>query len=66
MRHRSKRYKFMINNFLLHKLNYMDTVNMWFEKDGTMCHTAHAIMDILRERFDDMAILHSGDMNWQP
>jgi len=32
-----ERYRSMISNFLLPK---MDINNMWFQQDGTMCHTA--------------------------
>ena len=44
----------------------MDTDNMWFQQDGATCHTPHATMDILHERFEGMVISRSGDVNWPP
>jgi len=45
----------------------MDTDNMWFQQDGATCHTPHATMDILHERFEGMVIiLRGGDVNWPP
>ncbi|GJQ78926.1 lva [Trypoxylus dichotomus] len=32
----------------------MDVDDMWFQQDGATCDTAEAMMDILRERFEDM------------
>jgi len=55
----------MINNFLWPKLDDMDTEDIWFQQDGTTCHTAHATMNILCERFEGMVISHSGDVNWK-
>jgi len=41
----------------------MNTDNMWFQQDGATCHTPHATMDILNERFKGMIISRGGDMN---
>jgi len=61
-----ERYRSMISNFLWLKLDDMDTDDMWFRQDGAACHTAHATMDILRERFEGMCIWRGGDVNWPP
>ena len=47
-----ERYRSMISNFLWPKMDDMDTDNMWFQQDGATCHTSHATMDILHERFE--------------
>jgi len=55
----------MISNFLWPKMDDMDTDNMWFQQDGvTSCHTPHATMNILHERFEGMVISRGGDVNW--
>ena len=55
----------MISNFLWPKMDDMDTDNMWFQQmDGAMCHTPHAMMDILHERFEGMVISRGGHVNW--
>lgn len=56
----------MISNFLWPKLDDMDTEDMWFQQDGSTCHTAHATIDILRERFEGMVISRNCDINWPP
>lgn len=61
-----ERYRSMISNFLWPKLDNIDTEDMWFEQDGATCHTEHAAMDILRDRFEDIVILRNGDINWLP
>ncbi|MFR7076297.1 DUF4817 domain-containing protein [Streptococcus pneumoniae] len=61
-----ERYRSMITNFFWPKLDDMDTDDMWFQQDGATCHTAHATMDILHERFPDMVISRGGDINWPP
>jgi len=58
-----KRYRSMISN-LWPKMDDMDTDNMWFQQDGATCHTPHATMDILHERFEDIVISRGGDVNW--
>jgi len=53
-----ERYRSMISNFLWPKMD--DTDNIWFQQDGATCHTPHAMMDILHERFEGMVISHGG------
>ncbi|CAK9806600.1 hypothetical protein ANTPLA_LOCUS4952 [Anthophora plagiata] len=61
-----ERYRSMITNFLWPKLKDMDLNNMWFQQDGTTCHTAHATMDLLHDIFNGMIISCFGDVNWPP
>jgi len=58
-----ERYRSMISNFLWPKMDDMDTDNIWFQQDGATCHTPHATMDILHERFEGMVISRGGDVN---
>jgi len=58
-----ERYRSIISN-LWPKMDDMDTNNMWFQQDGATCHTPHATMDILHERFEDIVISRGGDVNW--
>jgi len=44
----------------------MGTEDMWFQQDTTTCHTAHATMNILCERFEGMVISYNGNVNWPP
>jgi len=44
----------------------MDTDNMSFLQDGAICHTPHAMMDILHKRFEGMVISRGSDVNWPP
>jgi len=61
-----ERYRSMIRNFLWLKMDDMDTDNMWFQQDDATCHTPHATMNILHERFEGMVISRDGDVNWPP
>lgn len=61
-----ERYRSMITDFLWPKLNDMDVADMWFQQDGATCHTAHATMEILHERFEGTVISRGGDVNWPP
>ena len=42
------RYQAMLNEFLFIKIEERDIGNIWFQQDGTTCHTAEAILDVLR------------------
>jgi len=59
-------YRSMISNVLCPKMDDMDTDNMWFQQDNPTCHTPHAMMDILHERFEGMVISRDGEVNWPP
>ncbi|GFT36583.1 putative DD41D transposase [Trichonephila clavipes] len=37
---------------------------LWFQQDGTTCHTAHATIDLLTDTFGDRLISRFGPVNW--
>ena len=39
----------------------LDLHDMWFEQDGTICHTARLTIDLLRCEFGEYFISHSID-----
>ena len=41
----------MLNEFLFTKIKEEDNGNIWFQQDGATCHTAEAILDVLRPVF---------------
>ncbi|GFV02726.1 putative DD41D transposase [Trichonephila clavipes] len=43
------RYTAMITNFFIPELNNHDVQELWFQQDGTTCHTARATIDLLKE-----------------
>ena len=57
------RYRVMWNEFLFTKIEEKDIGNIWFQKDGATCHTAEAILDVLRSAFKDRC---SADVVWPP
>lgn len=58
------RYRDMIRNFLFHKLEGMDTQNMWFQQDGATSHTTKETIALLRERFGDRLISRNANITW--
>ena len=44
----------------------LDLNDMWFQQDGTTCHTACVAMDLLRGELGEHFILCSGPVNWPP
>ena len=43
-----------------------DTGNIWFQQGGSTCHTAEAILDVLRPVFEDRIVSHKADVVWPP
>ena len=60
------RYREMITDFLWPEIEDMDLDDMWFQQDGTTCHTAIETMALLREKFYGHVISCRGDVNWPP
>ncbi|GFV70180.1 uncharacterized protein TNCV_2553241 [Trichonephila clavipes] len=56
----------MITNFFIPELNNHDVQELWFQQDGTTCHTARATIDFLKDTFGDCLISHFGPVNWPP
>ncbi|GFS65195.1 uncharacterized protein TNCV_2461 [Trichonephila clavipes] len=47
-------------------LNNHDVQVLWFQQDGTTCHTARATIDLLKDTFGDRIISRFGPVNWPP
>ncbi|GFX76815.1 transposable element Tc3 transposase [Trichonephila clavipes] len=56
----------MITNFFIPELNNHDVQELWFQQDGATCHTARAIIDLLKDTFGDRVISRFGPVNWPP
>ncbi|GFS51307.1 uncharacterized protein TNCV_3533561 [Trichonephila clavipes] len=56
----------MITNFFIPELNNHDVQELWFQQDGTTCHTARATIDLLKDTFGDRIISRFGPVNWPP
>ena len=41
------RYRAMLNEFLLTKIEEVDIGNICFQQDGATCHTAETTLDVL-------------------
>ena len=61
-----ERYREMISNLFLPKIQELDLHEMWFQQDGATCHTARLTMDLLRGEFGEHFISRSGPVNWPP
>ncbi|GFX84437.1 uncharacterized protein TNCV_1602301 [Trichonephila clavipes] len=46
--------------------NNHDVQELWFQQDGTTCHTARATIDLLKDTFGDRLISRFGPVNWPP
>ncbi|GFV54633.1 putative DD41D transposase [Trichonephila clavipes] len=60
------RYRAMITNFFIPELNNHDVQELWFQQDGTTCHTARATTELLKDTFGDRLISRFGLVNWPP
>ncbi|GFS83264.1 uncharacterized protein TNCV_600141 [Trichonephila clavipes] len=60
------RYRAMITNFFIPELNNHDVQELWFQQDGTTCHTTRATIDLLKDTFGDRLISRFGPVNWPP
>ncbi|GFW20764.1 uncharacterized protein TNCV_1049851 [Trichonephila clavipes] len=60
------RYRAMITNFFIPEFNNHDVQELWFQQDGATCHTARAIIDLLKDTFGDRLISRFGPVNWPP
>ncbi|GFX81485.1 transposable element Tc3 transposase [Trichonephila clavipes] len=59
-------YRAMITNFFIPELNNHDVQELWFQQDGATCHTARAIIDLLKDTFGDRLISRFGPVSWPP
>ena len=56
----------LITQFFVPQLADMTVEDMWFQQDGTICHTARETMTLLHEFFPGRVISRFGDQNWPP
>ena len=56
----------MLNEFLFTKIEDEDIGNIWFQIDGTTCHTAEATLYVLRPVFENHIINRRADVIWPP
>ena len=60
------RYRAMLNEFLLTKIEEEDIGNIWFQQDGATFYTAEATLYVLRPIFEDRNISRRADVVWPP
>ncbi|GFY08935.1 putative DD41D transposase [Trichonephila clavipes] len=60
------RYRAMITNFFIHELNNHGVQELWFQQDGSTCHTARATIDLLKDTFGYRLISRFEPVNWPP
>ena len=60
------RYLPMINVFLWPELEDMDMDDVYFQEEGSMCHTSGETIGLLREKFPGRVISRNGDYNLSP
>ncbi|GFV56352.1 uncharacterized protein TNCV_4674701 [Trichonephila clavipes] len=60
------RYRAMTTNFFIPEWNNHDVQELWFQQDGTTCHTARATIGLLKDTFGDRLISRFGPVNWPP
>ncbi|GFX30430.1 transposable element Tc3 transposase [Trichonephila clavipes] len=58
------RYRAMITNFFIPELNNHAVQELWFQQDGATCHTARAIIDLLKDTFGDPLVLRFGPLDY--
>ena len=61
-----ERYREMICNFFLTKIQELDLHDIWLQQDGATCHTARVTMALLRGEFGEHFISRSVAVNWPP
>ncbi len=57
---------FAIVTFLCPKFEDMEVDDMWFQQDGTTCHTAKETMAVLHDKFNGLVISRGGYVNLPP
>ncbi|GFU94303.1 putative DD41D transposase [Trichonephila clavipes] len=60
------RYRAIITNFFIPKLNNHDVQELWFQQHGATCHTPRATIVLLKDTFGDRLISRFGPVNWPP
>ena len=57
------RYRDAITRFFLPKLDDIDVADMWFQEDGTTCHTADETIQLPQETFPGRVLSRFDDQN---
>ena len=60
------RYRNMITQFFLPKLDDIDVANMWFQQDNATCYIANETIQLLHETFPSRIFSRFGDQKWPP
>ena len=60
------RYRAMLNEFLFIKIKEENIGKIYFQQDGSTCHTAEATLDVLRPVFEDRIFCRRADVVWPP
>lgn len=60
----SERYNQMLTNYFWPAIEDMNLEHMWFQQDGTTCHTTRQNMAELRTKFEGRIISRFGDVSW--
>ena len=55
-----------MNEFLFRKIEDEDIGSIWFQQDGTTCHTAEAKHDVLPPVFEVRIINRKAEVVWPP
>lgn len=61
-----ERYRGMIRDYFIPRLEGLDVADMWFQQDGATCHTSNMTIDLLKETFGERVISRNGPVNWPP
>ena len=56
------RYRAMLNEFFVTKIEEEDIANIWFQQDGASYYTAEATLDVLLPVFEDRIISRRADV----
>ncbi|GFU90726.1 putative DD41D transposase [Trichonephila clavipes] len=56
----------MITNVFIPELNNHDVQELWFQQDGSICHTARARIDLLKDTFGERLISRFVPVHWPP
>ena len=52
--------------FIFTKIEEENIGNIWFQQDGSTCHTTEATLDVLRPVYEDRIISCRADVVWPP
>ena len=59
-------HRIRITDFFVHAHHGIDVNDVWFQQDSVTSYTSHALINLLRGRFDDRLISRIGDVKYPP